>query len=69
MFDTLITFLGGNNAGKNAIKEILLAGTISVIVRIFGFIKEATIAYYFGTSEYVDFYVRKFFTTYNKYSS
>ena len=57
MFDSLISLLGGNNAGKNAIKAILLAGTISVIVRIFGFIKESTIAYYFGTSEYVDFYV------------
>ena len=57
MFDSLISLLGGNNTGKNAIKAILLAGTLSVIVRIFGFIKESTIAYYFGTSEYVDFYV------------
>lgn len=57
MFDYLISFLGGNNAGRNAIKAILLAGTLSVIVRLFGFIKESTIAYYFGISQYVDFYV------------
>ena len=57
MFDSLISLLGGNYTGKNAIKAILLSGTILVIVRIFGFIKESTIAYYFGTSEYVDFYV------------
>ena len=57
MFNSLISLLGGNNAGTNAIKAILLAGMLSVFVRIFGFIKESTIAYYFGTSEYVDFYV------------
>lgn len=57
MFDSVISFLGGNNAGKNAIKAILLAGILSIVVRIFGFIKESTIAYYFGVSESVDFYV------------
>lgn len=57
MFASLLSFVGGNDAGKNAIKAILLAGTLSVIVRIFGFIKESTIAYYFGISNYVDFYV------------
>ena len=57
MFDSVISFLGGNNTGKNAIKAILLAGTLSIVVRIFGFVKESTIAYYFGVSESVDFYV------------
>lgn len=57
MFDSLISFLGGNKSGKNAIKAILFAGALSVIARLLGFIKESTIAYYFGVSINIDFYV------------
>jgi len=60
MFNSLISFLGGNNSGKKAVKAILLAGILSIAVRLVGFIKESTIAYYFGVSENVDFYVLAF---------
>ena len=57
MFDSFISFLSDNNIGKNAIKAILLAGSLSFIVRISGFTKESTIAYYFGESKNFDFYM------------
>lgn len=57
IFDSFISFLGGNKTGKNAIKAIIVAGVLSVIARLLGFIKESTIAYYFGVSVSVDFYV------------
>ena len=57
MIDAIISLLSNNQTSKTALKHIAIGGFLSIIVRLCGFIKESTVAYFFGISEYVDFYV------------
>ena len=57
MLNSIISLLGKSNKTKTTIKVILVGGFLSVIVRIIGFVKESAVAYFFGVSEFVDFYV------------
>ena len=61
MLEQLLKFLGGDNASKKAFKAMIAASFCTIIVRIFGFLKESLIAYHFGISKYVDFYVLALF--------
>jgi len=46
-----------DKSSRAAIKAIIISAFLSIIIRGFGFLKESMIAYYFGVSEYIDFYV------------
>ena len=49
--------MGGNDVGSDNIKTMFVAGMLSVLVKALGLFKESTIAYFFGVSTFVDFYV------------
>ncbi|MDA9806253.1 polysaccharide biosynthesis C-terminal domain-containing protein [Alphaproteobacteria bacterium] len=53
----LLKYIDINSNRKIAIKTMIVAGLFTIIVRIFGFLKESIIANYFGVSKYVDFYL------------
>ena len=57
MIKSLVSFLVQNKTNNMAIKAILTSALLSIFIRAIGFFKESVIAYYFGISQYVDFYV------------
>ena len=57
MVNKLMTKIGGGDLGSTAIKAIILSGSISIFLKIFGLIKEAVFANYFGVSGELDVYI------------
>lgn len=57
MIKSLVSFLVQNKTNKLALKAIITSAILSIIIRTIGFFKESAIAYYFGVSQYVDFYL------------
>ena len=57
MLGIFLKYLNYDKTEMRVIKSFVMASFFTVIVRVFGIIKESTIAYYFGVSKFVDFYV------------
>ena len=49
--------MGGSDDGSDAIKAIIFVGILSALIKALGLFKESMIAYFFGVSAFVDFYV------------
>lgn len=52
-----MSIVGGSDANVDAIKAMIVAGILSLFIKALGLFKESMIAYFFGVSPYVDFYV------------
>lgn len=57
MIDRLLAKIGGGDIGTAALKAIFLSGLLSIFLKIFGLIKEAVLANYFGVSGQLDIYI------------
>ena len=57
MYKKLLAFIDRKDLGWAALIAILTSGALTLLVKIFGLFKEITLAYYFGVSQEIDFYV------------